>query len=91
MAAIGNFEAIISNRVCQISIKFRFFSSLQLWQISWISPLFGSIRTAVSNTQNPTHTHSRLSAAHTITMSLFYQTITVPGSDLCEGGSRGGF
>ena len=39
--------------------------------------IFGSIRTAVSNTQNPTHTHSRLSAAHTITMSLFYQTITV--------------
>jgi len=55
------------------------------------TPVFGSIRTAVSNTQNPTHTHSRLSAAHTITMSLFYQTITVrqypaAGSDLCEGG-----
>ena len=28
------------------------------------------------------HRGTRLSAAHTITMSLFYQTITV----LCEGG-----
>ena len=33
------------------------------------------------------HTHSRLSAAHTKTMSLFYQTITLLAcSDLCEGG-----
>ena len=80
-----NFESCADKFV--ISIKFRFFSSLPLWEISWISLLFGirSVRPE-SDLQNPTahtthaagaaHRGTRLSAApHSITnMSLFYQT-----------------
>ena len=83
MAAIGNFEAIISNRVCQISIKFRFFTSLQLWQISWISPRINSYcgeqyaepHPHALTTQRGTHYNN-------VTILPDHYSTSVPGSDL---------
>jgi hypothetical protein len=94
MAAIGNFEAIISNRVSQISIKFRFFhfasAMANFVDFTPLRNLFRERRSTEVRTPHPARTHAagaahrgtRLSAAHTITMSLFYQTISL----LCEGG-----
>jgi hypothetical protein len=67
-------------------MKFRFFLfAPAMANFVDFTPLRNSYRPRVSDLQNPTRTHvSRLSAAHTVKMSLFYQTITF----LCEGDSE---